>query len=143
MNCIRAGLLALVALIFMAPAASQAKGQADARSSAAFAEVLLRKTELLADAESLSESYTDTNPKMLDLRYEVAALDRYLKRIVGIQGPDVSKLTLALGKLMVRRASLDTEVSRLGRTLNVDHPDYKRAKKRLDVFDAAIKEILP
>ena len=140
---IRLGLPVLAALIFTLPVCSQVKGAAEARASAAFAEVLLRKTELLADAESLAESYTDTNPKMVDLRYEVAALDRYLTRITHAQPADMSKLTLALGKLMVRRAALDTELSRLSRSVNIDHPDHKRAKKRLEVFDAAIKEIFP
>ena len=143
MNCIRASLLALIALIFTVPAASQAKAPDGPKSSAAFAEVLLRKTELLAEAESLSADYTETSPKMVDLRHEVAVLQKDISRILAVPSPDAGKLTLALGKLMVRRASLDTELSRMSRTLNADHPDYKRTRKKLEVFDAAIKEILP
>lgn len=112
------------------------------RSSAAYAEVLLRKTELLAEAESLAESYTNDAPKMLDLKYEVQALDKALSKLLGIKPSDNGKLTLALGKLMVRRAALDADLNRLVRTYNVDHPDVKKTKKRLEIFDAAIREIL-
>jgi hypothetical protein len=138
-------LLSSFALLLLAGAGlAQEKAPASAaRSSAAFAEVLLRKTELLADAESLSADYTDTNPKLIDLRYEGAALDRYLSRLDTTPAPQSGKLTPALGKLMVRRASLDVELARMGRTLNIDHPDYKRIKKKLEIYDAAIKEILP
>lgn len=113
------------------------------RSSAAYAELLLRKTELLAEAESLAESNTEQAPKMVDLRFEVAALDKFLAKILGQRPAEAGKLTLALGKLMVRRATLDTDLNRLSHTLNADHPDVRRAKKRLEIFDAAIKEILP
>ena len=142
MNWIRTVAIGVIALICVVPAFSQAKAS-EARASGAFAEVLLRKTELLAEVESLSQGYTDANPKIIDLRYEVAALDRCLMRITAVQNADLPRLTLALGKLMVKRAALDSEFSRLSRNLNVDHPDYKRAKKRLEVYDAAIKEILP
>jgi uncharacterized protein involved in exopolysaccharide biosynthesis len=130
-------------LMLAGTAPAQSKGHNEARASAAFAEVLFRKTELLAESESFAESYTFDNPKMADLRYEVAALEKYLNRLTGTPLADVPGLTLALGKLMVRRAALDTEVSRLSRTMNGEHPEYKRAKRRLEVYDAAIKEILP
>ena len=113
------------------------------RATPAYAEVLLRKTELLAEAESLADSYTDLAPKMIDLRYEVAALDRSLTKMRAVRSEDAMRLTEALGKLMVRRAALDTELNRLNRSYNADHVEVKRAKKRLEVFDAAIKEIIP
>ena len=143
---LRAGIqcaIFLALVILPARALAQSRSSSDGRASAAFAEVLVRKTELLADAEALGADYTDTNPKILDLRHEVAELDKSLKRILAAPAADQSKLTLALGKLMVKRASLDTDFFHLSRTLNPDHTDYKRAKKRLEIFDAAIKEILP
>jgi uncharacterized protein involved in exopolysaccharide biosynthesis len=115
---------------------------ASVRSTAAYAEVLLRKTELLADIDALSADYTEANPRMLDLRFEAGSLDRALEKILAVKPAEAGKLTLALGKLLVRRASLETDLDRLSRNYAKDHPDVKRAKRRVEIFDAAIKEVL-
>jgi len=134
---------AAAAMIFASGAAAQDKGNLSVKASPAFAEVLLRKTDLAAEAEAIGADHTDESPKMLDLRYEIAGLDRYLAKMLALAPTDTARLTIALGKLIVKRMSLDAELSRLSRTLNSAHPDYKRAQKRVAVFDAAIKEILP
>ena len=112
------------------------------RASAAYSEILLRKTELQADLEALSADYTEANPKITDLRFEISALDRSLEKIFGVKPTETGKLTLALGRLIVRKAALETELSRLMRSYNKDHPEVKRAKRRVEIFDAAIKEVL-
>ena len=112
------------------------------RSSPAFAEILLRKTELQADLEAYSADYTATNPKLLDMRFEISSLDKETERIFALRPADESKLTLALGKLMVRKAAISTELNRLSRTYNKEHPEVKRTVKKLDIFESAIKEIL-
>lgn len=112
------------------------------RSSPAYAEILLRKTELLADLEAFAADYTEANPKIVDLRFELSSLDKLLEKVYGVKPSETGKLTLALGKLIVRKASLETELARLSRSYNKDHPEVKRANRRLDIYDAAIKEIL-
>lgn len=112
------------------------------RFSPAYAEVLLRKTELQADLEAYSMDYTETNPKLLDLRFEVGTIDKEMERLFAVRTADASKLTLALGKLMVRKAAMATELNRLNRSYNKEHPEVKRAAKRLDIFESAIREIL-
>ncbi len=122
-----------------------ASAQSDAgpiRSSPAYAEILLRKTELLADLDAFSEQYTEQNPRIIDLRFELAALDKALEKVYGVKPSETGKLTLALGKLIVRRAELETNLNRLTRSYNKDHPDVKRAKRRVDIFENSINEIL-
>jgi len=130
-------------ILFALGAAAQDKASGPVKASSAFAEVLLKKTELLAEVEALAPDHTDESPKIVDLRYEIAGLDRYLAKMLSLAPTDTSRLTTALGKLIVKRMSLDAELNRLSRTLNSAHPDHKRAQKRVAVFDAAIKEILP
>lgn len=113
------------------------------RSSPAYAQVLLRKTELKADLEALLADYTEANPKIIDLRSELAALDRSIEKLFGVKPSETGKLTLALGNLLVRKAGLETDLARLTRSYNKDHPEVKRAHRRVEIFDAAIKEILP
>ncbi len=112
------------------------------RSSPAYAEVLLRKTELQADLEAFLADYTEQNPKIIDLRAELAAIASALEKIYGVKPSETGKLTLALGKMIVKRAALETDVARLTRSYNKDHPEVRRAKRRVEIFDAAINEIL-
>ena len=112
------------------------------RSSAAYSEILLRKTEIQADLEALSADYTEANPKIVDLRFELGALDKALEKVYGVKPTETGKLTLALGRLIVRKAALETELSRLMRSYNKDHPEVRRAKRRVEIFDDAIKEVL-
>lgn len=112
------------------------------RSSPAYAEVLLRKTELLAEIEAYMADYTEENPKVIDTRLELNTLTKDIDRIYAVRPSETGKLTQALGKLIVRRAALEADFSRLLRTYSKDHPDVKRAKQRVKVFESAIKEIL-
>jgi uncharacterized protein involved in exopolysaccharide biosynthesis len=136
--------LAVTAILLATPSLvfGQSGGTDPVRSSAAYAEVLLRKTEIMADIEALSADYTEANPRMLDLRVETASLDRAFEKLMAVRPAEAGKLTLALGKLLVRRAALETDLDRLSRSYAKDHPEVKRAKRRVEIFDAAIKEVL-
>ena len=129
-------------LVFPVLCVGQANDAGPIRSSAAYSEVLLRKTELQADLEAFLESYTELNPRVVDTRFELASLERSIATLFAIKPTETGKLTLALGKLIVKRAALETEASRLTRSYNADHPELKRAKRRVEIFDNAIKEVL-
>ncbi len=112
------------------------------RSSPAYAELLLRKTELRSELESLSIEYTDEFPKIKEAKFAVALLERDLTRLATVKPSDAGKLTLALGKLMLRRIEVETELGILLKSYKDEHPDVKRLKRKLEIFDAAVKEIL-
>jgi hypothetical protein len=52
------------------------------------------------------------------------------------------KLTFSLGKIMVRKVDAEVDLWRLQQSLADSHPDVKRAKRKVEVFETAIKEIL-
>ncbi len=138
---------ALIAAIFSFPLicfGQQGSGgeTGSIRSSAAYSEILLRKTDIQADIVAFSADYTEANPKIIDLRFELAALDILVAKVLAVKPSETGKLTLALGKLIVRKAELDTDLARLTRSYNGEHPDVKRARRRVEIFDAAIKEVL-
>jgi hypothetical protein len=112
------------------------------RSSPAYAETLLRRTELQSDLEAMLPDYTEQNPKVLEARFEIGVLTKDMDRMFGIKASEVGRLTEALGKMIVRRAALAAELYRLQRQYSKDHPEVLRGKRRVDAFDAAIKEIL-
>lgn len=111
------------------------------KSSAAYAEVLLQKTELSAELENLLLEYTEEYPKIKELRFEVGLLQNDLQKLLTIS--DASKLTTPLGKMLVRRAQLATDVWNLQKQYTDEDSNVKRAKRKVEVFEQAIKEILP
>jgi hypothetical protein len=113
------------------------------KSSPAFAEILLRKVELQADLESFLADYTEENPKIIDIRFELGVLNKAFDKLFAVRPSEMSKLTLALGRLIVRQAGLETDLLRLQRSYNKDHPEVKRLKRKVEIYEGAIKEILP
>ena len=112
------------------------------KTSPAYAEVLLRKTELLSELESLLVEYTEDFPKVKELRFESGLLQKDLDRLLAVNVADASRLSAALGKLMVRKCELNTDLWSLQLQFNDQHPDVKRAKRKSEIFEAAISDIL-
>ena len=111
-------------------------------SSAAFAELILKKTELQAELEGLILEYTEEYPRVKEVRYVVALIDREAIRLAKVKPTDAAKLTEALGKLMTRKVDLETELWRLQGSYKDEHPEVKRAKKKVEIFENAIAQIL-
>lgn len=111
-------------------------------ASPAYAEVLLLKTGLEAELESLVVEYTEEYPGVKKGRYELTLIKRDIERLRAVKSTESSRLTLALGKLMVRKIELEVDLWELRAKYNDEHPDVKRAKRKVEIFEAAIKEIL-
>lgn len=121
-----------------APAAQEAN-----RRTPAFAEVLLRQTELESDLEDLLASYTEDYPKVKETRYELDLINKDLAKILAVNVAENSKLTLALGKLIIRRDTLETDLWTLRARYGDEHPDVKRASRKAAIFEKAVREIMP
>jgi predicted nuclease with TOPRIM domain len=117
-------------------------GAQSVKTSPAYAEVLLRKTELLAELESLLIEYTEEYPKVKESRFEAGLLQKELDRLLAANVADASRLSAALGKLMVRKCELGVDLWSLQEKFNDQHPDVKRAKRKAEIFEAAINDIL-
>ena len=113
-----------------------------AAASPAYAELLLKRTELQSQLESLILEYTEEYPKVKEIRQTLVLIERESTRLGKVKPADASRLTLALGKLMVRKIELETDLWSLRTTLQEEHPDVKRAKRRVEIYEAAITEIL-
>jgi hypothetical protein len=139
-------IILLLPVFCFAQAGTKAKVPTDEiqvlRSSAAYAEVVLRKAELESDLESLLMDYTEDFPKIQEERYGLGLIDTEIKRLSTVKASDSSKLTQALGKIIVRKVELGTELWQLQKKYNADHPEVKRAKRKVEIFEKAIKEIL-
>lgn len=114
----------------------------EVRSSPAYAELLLKRTELESEIESLLLDHTESFPKVVEDRYHLAMIDILVRRVAAVKAPDTGKLTLALGKLMIRQAELETDLWGLKLVYTESNSEVKRATKKLAIYDAAIKDIL-
>ena len=112
------------------------------RSSPAYAELLLQKTEIQSTLDSLSVDYTEDHPKIKELRAELVLLQAEMDRLLAVKPENSGRLTLALGKLMLRKVELETELETLRGQYKDDHPDVRKAKRKVEIFESAIKEIL-
>ncbi|MDQ3323928.1 MAG: hypothetical protein M3525_16055, partial [Acidobacteriota bacterium] len=124
MNYIKLILIAAIVLSFSVGASAQASSKKTptqnssaanqaAKSSPAYAEILLQKTELQSQLEDLLVSYTEDFPKVKELRFQLGLIQKQVDRLLAVNSADAGRLTLALGKLIVRKIELETELWRL------------------------------
>lgn len=112
------------------------------RSTPAYAEVLLRTTQMTAELEALLVDYTEDYPRIKDLRMELSILKEETDRLNSVKPSETGRLTLALGKLIIGKVEHAVSLKRLQGSFQDNHPNVKREKKQVEVFEAAIKEIL-
>jgi hypothetical protein len=112
------------------------------RSTSAFAEVILKKTEVEAEYESLLIDYTEEYPKVKENKVALRLLQAEIEKLSKLDASQMPKLTLALGKLIVKKVDLEVDVNSLLIEFDEKHPDVLRARKKLRIYEKAIAEIL-
>ena len=114
-----------------------------AKFSPAYAELLLQKAELEAQLEDFAGDYTDDFPKIKELRFQLDLIGKAADRFLAVSAGDAPKLSLALGRLTVRKIELETNLWSLQKQYKDDYPEVRRLKRKVEVFERAIREILP
>jgi hypothetical protein len=112
------------------------------RSTPAFAEVVLKKTEVEAEYEALLIDYTEEYPKVKENKLALRLLLTEIEKLSKLDTSQMPKLTLALGKLIVRKVEAEVEVKSLLVEYDEKNPDVLRARKKLQIYEKAIAEIM-
>jgi uncharacterized protein involved in exopolysaccharide biosynthesis len=113
-----------------------------AKSTPAFAELILLKTEVESTLEELLLDYKEEYPEVKKNRDELGFINKELDKLLKLDASQMPKLTLALGKLLVRKIELQSDLSSLRENYKEDNPEVVRAKKKLEIFEKAIAEIM-
>ncbi|MBA2378284.1 MAG: hypothetical protein H0V76_01760 [Blastocatellia bacterium] len=113
-----------------------------AQGTPAYAEILLKSTAVEAELESLLLDYTEDFPRVKELKYEHGLLEKEKSRLKALKPDQVSKLSLALGRLIVQRVELETDLWKLSENYKEEHPDVRRVKRKLEIYQKAIAEIM-
>lgn len=112
------------------------------RSTPAFAELILLKTEVESRLEELLLDYKEEYPEVKKNRVELEFINKEFNKMLKLDATQTPKLTLALGKLLVRKIELQSDLSTLLENYKEDNPEVLRAKKKLEIFERAIAEIM-
>lgn len=112
------------------------------KATAAYAEIALKRADVEAELESLLVEYTDEFPKVRELKYSLTRIDVEAARVTSLKAAERDRATEALGKLIIRKVDAEIELWKLSQDYADAHPDVKRAKKKVEIFEKAIKEIL-
>lgn len=113
------------------------------KSSPAYAEILLQKVILEAELEDLLSVYTEDFPKVKQTRLKLNLVEQALSKIMAVKPSESGKLTQALGKIVLQKIEYEIQYEDLRKNYSDNHPDVKRAKRKVEIFDKAVKEILP
>ena len=112
------------------------------RATPAYAEIVLRRAELESTLEELLTAYKEDFGKVKSVRYELGLINAEFIQFGRLKDSDAPKLTLALGKLIVRRAELATNYWLISNRYSDEHPTAKKAKRKFEIFDRAVRDIL-
>lgn len=110
--------------------------------SPAYAELALKRVQATAELESLLVEYTEEFPKIKELKFLLSCINIEISRLEALRTADIGRATIALGKLMSLKIDGEVELHRLSETYADEHTEVKRAKKKVEIFEKAIKEIL-
>jgi hypothetical protein len=112
------------------------------KTTPAFAEIILKKTEVEAEYEALLIDYTEEYPKVKENKLALRLLLTEIEKLAKLDTSQMPKLTLALGKLIVRKVEAEVEVKSLLVEYDEKNPDVLRARKKLQIYEKAIAEIM-
>lgn len=112
------------------------------KASAAYTEVLLKRTELEAELEDLLVNYTREYPKVKEIQIQLEIIKGIMTRLFAVKPSESQKLTSALGKLLLKKLELETELWNLQKKYNEEHPEIKKINRKILVYESAIKDVL-
>jgi hypothetical protein len=112
------------------------------KSSAAYIELALHKANIEAELVDMLVDYTDEYPRVKELKLETQYVQAEL---LSLQELDVSllpKLTESFAKLLLQKIKMQVDLAQQRAVHKDDHPDVKRAIRRVDIYEKAIKDLL-
>jgi uncharacterized protein involved in exopolysaccharide biosynthesis len=113
------------------------------KSSPAYSALILQRTIIRAELEEMLVTYTEDFPKVKDARHEIDLINFALSRLLDTKVTDSCKLSDSLGQLLIKKTAVEMELYNLKKKYKDDHPDVLRTKRKLDIYEKAVVEILP
>lgn len=104
--------------------------------------LVLRKAKVEAELSQLSEELTNVHPSLESKRFELRVIRREMAKMRAIETSSVSKLSSAVGNLILSKVALEIELNDLLVRLNPQHPDVTKKKRELGALAREIENVL-
>lgn len=142
-------LLVVIALVFSAsanvvgyePKAAEHSLSAP-ETTPAYAVLVLRKAKVEAELSQLSEELTHKHPSLDSKRFELRAIRREMAKMRAVDTSRASKLSGAVGNLILSKVALEIELNDLLVRLTPQHPDVTKKRSELAALEREIQNIL-
>ena len=113
-----------------------------AETTPAYAELVLRKAKVEAELSELSKNLTNQHPSLDTKRFELRAIKREMAKMRAVETSRESKLSGAVGKLILSKVALEVELNDLLVQLKPQHPDVTKKRSELAALQREIENIL-
>lgn len=134
--------IALILAFAVCSAAQEKIKASKAAATFAYAEVLANRIEAEADLKVLTLDYSDDAPQVKAKKLERDLLGRQIRWLEALPDSSQPKMTVALGKLLVRKALAEAALKTLNETYAEQHPLMKKARARFEVYNSEIEKLL-
>jgi uncharacterized protein involved in exopolysaccharide biosynthesis len=108
----------------------------------AYGVLVLRKAKVEAEFSELSEKLTNEHPTLDSKRFELRAIRREMAKMRAVETTDVSKLSNAVGNLILSKVALEVELNDLLVQLKPQHPDVTKKSVELAALEREIENLL-
>ena len=115
---------------------------AGVKRTAAYGELLVRKAEAEADLKILLADYTEESPEVREKQLNLKILERAMRSLEAMPVESLLKLTPAFGKILALKLEAEAALKLLRESYTEEYPSVKRAKIRLEVYEAELKRLI-
>ena len=110
--------------------------------TAAYAEVYAARVEAEADLKVLSMDLTEETVQVREKKLERDLLAREIRWLEALPSNSHDKMTLALGRLLVRKTQSEVSLKMLSENYADDFPAVKKARTRIGVYNGEVQKLL-
>ena len=113
-----------------------------AETTAAYARLVLRKATVESEVAELSATLTNEHPSLTAKRFELRAIGLEMDKMRMFEQSRVSKLSAAVGDLIVSKVAVQVELHALRARLTRQHPDVTKKSDELAALEREIENVL-
>lgn len=112
------------------------------KSSAAYGELIAAQAEAKVDLKILLFDYKEAAPQVVAKQKLIESYKTEIAKLEAMPATIAPKLTLALGRLLVKKIEAEAELNDLIEEYAEEHPSVKKARVRFQVFTEETNKLL-
>ncbi len=124
--------------VTVSPAAAVSK----VADTGAYAEVYAARVEAEADLKVLAMDLTEETVQVREKKLERDLLAREIRWLEALPLVSHDKMTIALGRLLVRKTQAEVSLKMLSENYAEDFPTVKKARTRIGVYNDEVQKLL-